>query len=129
MCGRRLDGLTAPRGLDGAREGAALRADADSRLGPRLAAGDLVGLDTRSAPKVASVEAALAKSGARGWSRPPSSPAFTPMEPACAPLKALLRQAAARPVDGLEAAMAAALEACSPEACANDLAHAGYHIA
>ena len=61
-------------------------------------------------------------------SLPPDSPAFTPMELACAKLKAWLRQAAARTVDGLEAAMATALEACAPEACANDFAHAGYCI-
>ena len=126
--GLRLDGLTAPRVLDGAMEGAAFRTDADSRLGPRLAAGDLVGLDHRSAHQVAGVEEALAKSGARVWSLPPDSPDFTPMEQVFAKLKALLHQAAARTVDGLEAAIAAALEAFSPEECANDLAHAGYRM-
>ena len=62
------------------------------------------------------------------WSLPPSSPDFNPMEQAFAKLKALLRQAAARTVDGLEAATAAALEACSPEECANDITHAGYRM-
>ena len=49
------------------------------------------------------------------------------MDQAFATLKALRRRAAARTVDGREATMAAALEACSPEACANDIAHAGYY--
>ena len=128
VCGRRLEGLTAPRGLDGAMEGAAFRADRESRLGPPLTAGDMVVLAHRSAPNVPGVEEALAKSGATVLSLPPDSPDFPPMEPACATLKAWLRKAAARTVDGLEAAIAAAREVCSPEACAHDFAHAGYQI-
>jgi len=54
------------------------------------------------------------------------SPNFNPIEQVFAKLKALLRKAAARTVEGLESAIAKAMELFSPEECANYFTHAGY---
>jgi transposase len=56
----------------------------------------------------------------------PYSPDFNPIEQAFAKLKALLRKAAARTVDALETAIAAALDAFVPDECANFFTAAGY---
>ena len=72
------------------------------------------------------VREAIDKSGATLLYLPPYSPDFNPIEQVFAKLKALLRKAAARTVEGLEAAIATALEAFPPEECANYFTHAGY---
>ena len=126
VCGLRLDGLTAPRVIDGAMDGAAFRAYASTLLGPSLRVGDIVVLDNLAAHKVQGVREALGESGATLLYLPPYSPDFNPIEQAYAKLKALLRKTAARTVDGLESAIATALEAFSPEECANYFTHAGY---
>jgi transposase len=57
---------------------------------------------------------------------PPYSPDLNPIEQAFAKLKALLRTAAKRTVEGLGRAIGRALDAFTPAECANYLAHAGY---
>ena len=57
---------------------------------------------------------------------PPYSPDFNPIEQAFAKLKALLRKAAARTLDTLEAAIAEALDAFAPDECANYFTASGY---
>jgi transposase len=57
---------------------------------------------------------------------PPYSPDFNPIENAFAKLKALLRKAAERSVDGLWAAIGAAVSAFSSQECANYFTTAGY---
>ena len=57
---------------------------------------------------------------------PPYSPDFNPIENAFARLKALLRKAAAPTIEGLWAAIGAAVKAFSPQECANYFAAAGY---
>jgi ATP-dependent DNA ligase len=64
--------------------------------------------------------------GARLLYLPPYSPDFNPIEQAFAKLKALLRKAAARTLDALEAAIAAALDAFAQDECANYFTAAGY---
>ena len=64
--------------------------------------------------------------GARLLYLPPYSPDFNPIEQAFAKLKALLRKAAARTLDALESAIAAALDAFSPNECANYFTASGY---
>ena len=129
VCGLRLGGLTAPMVIDGAMNGAAFSAYADALLGPVLRAGDIVVLDNLSAHKVEGVREAIAKAGATLLYLPPYSPDFNPIEQAFAKLKTLLRKASARSVDGLESAIALALEAFSPEECSHYFGHAGYKAA
>ncbi len=57
---------------------------------------------------------------------PPYSPDLKPIEMAFSRLKALLRKAAERTVDGLWAAIARILETFAPQECRNDFAAAGF---
>jgi hypothetical protein len=64
--------------------------------------------------------------GARLLYLPPYSPDFNPIEQLFAKLKALLRKAAERSVEGLWNRIAALLHAFTPEECANYFRNAGY---
>jgi len=57
---------------------------------------------------------------------PPYSPDFNPIEKAFSKLKALLRKAAERTVDGLWNRIGELLEAFTPNECANFFTAAGY---
>ena len=57
---------------------------------------------------------------------PPYSPDFNPIENAFAKLKALLRKAAERTVDGLWSAIGRILDPFPPGECANYFTAAGY---
>ena len=57
---------------------------------------------------------------------PPYSPDLNPIEQAFAKLKALLRKAAERTVDGLWNAIGRLLDLFPPAECANYLANSGY---
>ena len=52
VCGLRWGGLTAPKVIDGAMNGAAFSAYADALLGPVLRVGDVVVLDNLSAHEI-----------------------------------------------------------------------------
>lgn len=122
----RHDGLTAPCVFDGAINGERFRAWAEQALAPTLRPGDIVIMDNLPAHKVAGVRDAIQARGARLLYLPPYSPDLNPIEQAFAKLKALLRTAARRTVDGLWQAIGHALDAFSPAECARYLAHAGY---
>ena len=64
--------------------------------------------------------------GGRYGAKPPYSPDFNPIENAFAKLKALLRKAGERTVEGLWAAIGRLLDAFTPDECANYLAASGY---
>lgn len=106
--------------------GDAFTAYAETFLAPTLAPGDIVILDNLPAHKVRSVRKAIQAAGARLLFLPPYSPDFNPIEQAFAKLKALLRKAAARTLDALEAAIASALDAFLPNECANYFTNSGY---
>lgn len=126
VAGLRLGGMTAPMVIDGAMSGAAFTAYAQTLLASSLKPGDIVIMDNLPAHKVAGARAAIEAAGAELIFLPPYSPDFNPIEQAFAKLKALLRKAAARTVDALEAAIAAALDAFTPEECANYFTNSGY---
>ncbi len=111
VAGLRLGGLTAPMVIDGAMNGDAFTAYAETFLAPTLAPGDIVILDNLPAHKVSGARAAIERAGARLLFLPPYSPDFNPIEQAIAKIKALLRKAAARTLSALEIAIAAALDA------------------
>ncbi|MFO1143603.1 MAG: IS630 family transposase [Amaricoccus sp.] len=104
----RLEGMTAPMVIDGAMSGEAFRAWVRHMLAPSLGPGDIVVMDNLPAHKVGGVRAMIEAVGARLPYLPPYSPGFNPIEQAFAKLKALLRKAAARTLDALEHAIAAA---------------------
>jgi transposase len=64
--------------------------------------------------------------GARLAFLPPYSPDFNPIEMAFAKLKALLRKAAERSVDGLWTAIGRLVDVFTPQECTNYFAAAGY---
>ena len=126
VAGLRHTGMVAPMVLDGPIDGATFRAYVERVLVPELRPGDVVILDNLGSHKGAGVRAAIEAAGARLLHLPPYSPDFNPIEQAFAKLKALLRKAAERTVDGLWDAIASILDAFTPAECANYFAAAGY---
>ena len=83
-------------------------------------------MDNLGSHKGAAVRCAIEAAGAKLLYLPPYSPDFNPIENAFAKLKALLRKAAERTVDGLWNAIGAVLPTFTPTECANYFAAAGY---
>ena len=83
-------------------------------------------LDNLPAHKVSGARAAIEAVGARLLFLPPYSPDFNPIEQAFSKIKSILRKAATRTVEALEAAIVIALEAFTLEECANYFTNSGY---
>ena len=126
VAGLRSTALTAPCVIDGPMNGNAFLAYVQKVLAPSLKPGDIVVLDNLSAHKVPGVREAIETTGSRLLYLPPYSPDFNPIEQLFAKLKALLRKAAERSVDGLSSRIASLLRAFTPEECANYFRNAGY---
>jgi transposase len=124
--GLRLSGMTAPMVLDGPMTGAWFLAYVEQVLVPTLRPGDIVILDNLPAHKNAAARRAIEAAGAKLLFLPPYSPDLNPIENAFSKLKALLRKAAARTVQQLWKAIARAIDAFTPNECANYFAAAGY---
>ena len=122
----RQDGLVAPCAFDGPINGEKFRAWVEQFLVPELKPGDIVILDNLSSHKVEGVRTAIESAKARLLYLPAYSPDLNPIEQWFAKLKALLRKAAARSFDALIHAIARALEAFTPDECANYLENSGY---
>jgi transposase len=126
VAGLRLSGMVAPMVLDGPINGAAFHVYVEQILVPELSPGDIVIMDNLGSHKGKAVRDAIESAGARLVYLPPYSPDFNPIENAFAKLKALLRKAAERTVNGLWDAIGRLLEAFTPAECANYFAAAGY---
>jgi transposase len=126
VAGLRLGGFTAPMVLDGPMTGAWFLAYTEQILVPTLRPGDVVILDNLPAHKGQKVRAAIEQRGASLLLLPPYSPDFNPIENAFAKLKALLRKAAERTIDGLWTTIGRLLDLFTPQECANYFAAAGY---
>jgi transposase len=124
--GLRLTGFTAPLVVDGPMNGKTFLSYVEQQLAPTLQPGDVVVMDNLAAHKVSGVQQAIEAAGARLIYLPPYSPDFNPIEQAFAKLKWLLRSAAQRTIDGLEQAIADALERFSQAECRNYFRHSGY---
>ena len=112
--------------LDGPINGDWFEAYVTHILAPTLRHGDIVIMDNLSSHKRASVREIIEESGAELRFLPPYSPDFNPIEMAFAKLKALLRKAAERTVDGLWAAIGRLVDVFTPTECENYFAAAGY---
>src|SRR6476660_5490634 len=97
----RLSGRVAPMVLDGPINGPAFQAYVEQVLVPELKRGDIVVMDNLGSHNGASVRASIEAAGAKLLFLPPYSPDFNPIENAFAKLKAFLRKAAERTIDGL----------------------------
>jgi transposase len=126
VAGLRLTGMTAPMVLDGPMNRPAFLAYVRQVLVPALSAGDIVIMDNLPAHKGSEVREAIEAAGACLLYLPPYSPDFNPIENAFAKLKALLRKAAKRTVDGLWRLIGTLIDAFSPQECANYFTAAGY---
>jgi len=126
VAGLRISGIVAPMVLDGPINGVAFQAYVEQFLVPELKPGDTVIMDNLGSHKGAAVRSAVEAAGARLLYLPPYSPDFNPIENAFAKLKALLRKAAERTVDGLWNAIGAILQAFTSTECSNYFAAAGY---
>jgi transposase len=126
VAGLRTTGLVAPFVLDGPINRDAFETYVACVLVPELAPGDMVIMDNLSSHKGPMVRAMIEAAGATLLYLPPYSPDFNPIENAFAKLKALLRKASERTVDGLWTAIGRILDAFTPRECANYFAAAGY---
>jgi transposase len=122
----RRTALTAPMTLNGPMNAIAFRAYVEQVLAPTLQPGDIVVMDNLPAHKGTAIRSAIEARGANLILLPPYSPDFNPIENAYAKFKSLLRKAAARTVEALEAAIAEAFHAFTPEECSNYFLAAGY---
>ena len=126
VAGLRTSGVVAPFVLDGPINRSAFETYVKQVLVPELRSGDVVILDNLSSHKGARVRALIEAVGASLLYLPPYSPDFNPIENAFAKLKALLRKAAERTVEGLWTAIGCLIETFTPAECANYFAAAGY---
>jgi transposase len=127
VAGLRVNAITAPLVLDGPMDGQAFLGYVRQCLGPTLNPGDIAIADNLPSHKVAGVRQAIEARGASLRLLPPYSPDFNPIENLFAQLKALLKKAAHRTVDGLWQEIGVLLDAVSPEECANYFRAAGYN--
>ena len=126
VAGLRREGLMAPFVLDGLMNRAAFEAYVERVLVPELRPGEVVLMDNLSSHKGPQVRALIEAAGAELLYLRSYSPDFNPIENAFAKLKALLRKAAERTVEGLWRAIGALVDAFTPGECANYFAAAGY---
>lgn len=126
IAGLRADRIDAPWVLDRAMNGRAFLTYLREILGPTLAKGDTVIMDNLSTHKIAGVRDAIEATGAKLLYLPPYSPDLNPIEMVFAKLKALLRKAAKRTVDGLWKAIGHILNQFKPIECRNYLEEPGY---
>ena len=121
-----IRGMIAPFVLDGPINRDAFETYVEKVLVPELIPGDVVIMDNLSSHKGQRVEAMIEAGGATLRFLPPYSPDFNPIENAFAKLKANLRKAAERTVNGLWNAIGLAIDLFKPDECANYFKAAGY---
>jgi transposase len=122
----RVGGLSCPLVIDGAVNGDLFVAYVEQQLVPSLRPGDVVVMDNLSCHKRARVREAIEEVGATLLYLPPYSPDLNPIELAFGKLKALLRKAGERTVEGLWAFLGQALDRFGPDECRNYFRHCGY---
>jgi transposase len=127
VAGLKLTGMIAPMVLDGPINGASFLAYVEQILVPELSPGDIVVMDNLSSHKGKAVREAIGTAGAKLLYLPPYSPDLNPIESAFAKLKALLRKAAERTIEGLWTAIGRFIDAFTKQECANYFAHSGYN--
>jgi len=121
-----LEGLLAPMQVEAATDGDVFLAYLDQVLCPVLRAGQLVLMDNLPAHKVSGVRERIESVGAELLYLPRYSPEYNPVEELWSKLKALLRSAAARTVEVLDAAITAAFASITVEDIRGWFRHCGY---
>ena len=126
IAGLRRTGMVAPMVLDGPINRDAFVAYVRQVLVPGLSPGDIVIMDNLSSHKAPAARDVIEAAGAKLLFLPPYSPDFNPIEQAFSKLKAHLRKAAERTVDGLWVAIGRLIDPFTHDECANFFAAAGY---
>ncbi len=126
LAGLRQDGIIAPLVLDGPINGEIFLAYVEQFLAPALRPGDRVIMDNLSSHKVDGVRQAIEGADATLRYLPAYSPDLNPIENFFAKLKALLRHAAERTVDGLWRRIALILDHVTQAECRAYIKNAGY---
>ena len=122
----RRDRIDAPWFIEGPIDGESFRTYVAKVLLPTLRPGDIVVLDNLGSHRSKAVRQLIRSVGAKLFFLPKYSPDLNPIEQVFAKLKHLVRKAAARTVDAVCAAIGEALQAFTPEECANYLKNSGY---
>ncbi len=126
VAGLRRSGLIAPFVLDGPINRHAFETYVARVLVAELRPGDVVIMDNLPSHKGSRVRELIEAKGASLRYLPPYSPDFNPIENAFAKLKALLRKAAERTVEGLWNAIGRLVDLFTPPECARYFEAAGY---
>jgi transposase len=126
IAGLRNTGMVAPFVIDGAVNREIFELYVERILVPELRRGDIVVMDNLSSHKGPAVRKMIRGAGARVLYLPPYSPDFNPIEKAFSKLKAALRKAAQRTVDGLWDTIGRLVDTFTPGECANYFAACGY---
>ncbi len=126
VAGLRRTGMVAPCVLDGPINGESFLAYVEQFLVPTLRSGDVVIMDNLGSHKRPGVREAIEHAGAHLLYLPPYSPDFNPIENAFAKIKAMLRKAAERTIDGLWNTIGQLATTFTPAECANYFEAAGY---
>lgn len=121
-----LRGMIAPFVISGPINRTAFEAYVEQVLAPELRPGDVVVMDNLSSHKGPRVQELIEAAGAILMFLPPYSPDFNPIENAFAKMKALLRKAAERTIEGLWSAIGRIVELFTPTECENYFSAAGY---
>ena len=117
--------MIAPFVLSGPINRAALEVYVEKVLVPDFRPDDVVIMDILSSHKGPRSRTLIETAGASLLYLPPYSPNFNPIESAFAELKALLRKAAERTVEGLCIAVGRLVDTFTPSECARYFAAAG----
>ena len=126
LAGLATRGMIAPFVLDGPINKDAFETYVAKVLVPELRPGDIVIMDNLSSHKGPRVREMIEAANAGPLYLPPYSPDFNPIENAFSKLKAHLRKAAERTLDGLWAAIGRIIDTFTPAECRNYFAAAGY---
>jgi transposase len=124
-----LRGMIAPFVLNRPINRIAFEAYVEQVLVPELRLGDIVIMDNLSSHKGPRTRQMIETVGASLLFLPPYSPDFNPIENAFSKLKAMLRKAAERTIDGLWDRIGNLIPTFTAEQCANYFAAAGYDAA
>ena len=122
----RHDGIIAPWVIDGPINGESFRTYVEQVLVPELRPGDIVVMDNLGSHKTPAIRQAIRAAGAKLFYLPAYSPDLNPIEQVFAKLKAMLRKAAERTIDGLWSSIGKIIDTFNPTECANYFAAAGY---
>ena len=122
----RHDRLDAPWVIDGAMNRELFELYVETQLVPTLQTGDVIILDNLSSHKSPTAADAMRAVGAWFLFLPPYSPDLNPIEMAFLKLKAILRKAEERSLEGLWTKIGESLAQFKPQECSNYFKHAGY---